>query len=191
MVGINSIKLFQFQKAFCQTMGIFVPQSNNYKLNAIDSIVMISLGQLMIALMAYILYDAQSMGEYNAVFMVLNDIGAAYIVLFITNWKLADILTFIENCEVFSEQSELNQFGLVVVILYHNVHLSLLTGVHKTIAYQRLSVRLDQICEWLCLAGLATLVLVILFPITYTGVSYYILDLGIDSFLLYPPTKYA
>lgn len=65
------------------------------------------------------------------------------------------------------------------------------TGARNRIAYSELNAKIEMICEWLAFALSGTIVLVVLFPILYTGVLYYILDLEDASFFLYPPTKFV
>lgn len=59
------------------------------------------------------------------------------------------------------------------------------------IAYKKLNENIEQLCEWYCFACLATLLSLVLFPICYTGVAYYILDFESESYYLYPPTEYV
>lgn len=63
------------------------------------------------------------------------------------------------------------------------------TGENKTIAYNDLHEQIEQICEWFCFVSLASVLSVMVFSLCYTGVAYYILDMGVESFYLYPPTK--
>lgn len=58
-------------------------------------------------------------------------------------------------------------------------------------AYKNVNTQIEQISEWFSYALLGTLVLIVLFPISYTGVCYFILDLGVESFYLYPPTEWV
>lgn len=65
------------------------------------------------------------------------------------------------------------------------------TGMNRTIAYGDVIVKIEQISKWLWSALMLSLVAIALFPLIYTGVAYYILDLGVDSFFLYPPTEFV
>lgn len=65
------------------------------------------------------------------------------------------------------------------------------TGENSAIAYEELNVKIERICEWFYYACSVTILMFVLFPICYTGVAYYILDFGLKSFYLYPPTKFV
>lgn len=68
--------------------------------------------------------------------------------------------------------------------------ISIATGDGKSIAYEELNGKIERLCEWFYFALLGTLLSIVLFPLVYTGVAYYIFDLAVESFLLYPPTRY-
>lgn len=63
------------------------------------------------------------------------------------------------------------------------------TGVDKAIAYQELNVSIELICKWFCYFAYGSLVAIVLFPLIYTVVNYFVLNLGSESFFLYPPTE--
>lgn len=65
------------------------------------------------------------------------------------------------------------------------------TGPTKLAAYNGLNVKIEQICKWLCLAIVVSVSLILLFPLIYTGVAYYMLNFGVDSFYLYPPITFV
>lgn len=64
-------------------------------------------------------------------------------------------------------------------------------GENKSAAYKKLSANIERVCEWLYFALVATLIAIVMFPICFTGFNYFILDLGVESFYLYPPTAFV
>lgn len=64
------------------------------------------------------------------------------------------------------------------------------TGQRKKNVYKELNAKIELLCKWFGYAAIVTLLSIALFPLVYTSVAFCILDLGVDSFLLYPPTKY-
>lgn len=104
----RSIKLFQFNQEFCQTIGIELPQSNRnrYKRKAINLILIVCLVQYATATAGFLVYDAKSMGEYSVTFFAMICIIEALIDYLIIIWKLEDISKFIENCEKLIGKSE-------------------------------------------------------------------------------------
>lgn len=109
MTGHNSIKLFRFNQKCSQTLGIYVSQSNSnrYTVNAKNVTFVISLTQFAIALAAFIVYDATSMGEYGVIFFELIGVIQAMVAYFNTLWELDSISQFTKTCEQFIEKSEL------------------------------------------------------------------------------------
>lgn len=65
------------------------------------------------------------------------------------------------------------------------------TGESRAIAYQKLNVKMERVCKWFSSAFLASNFVTALLPLLYTGVAYNILDLGLESYLLYPPTEFV
>lgn len=59
------------------------------------------------------------------------------------------------------------------------------------IEYTELSLKIDQICKWFCCVALTTIAVMVFFPIGYTGVCYFLLDHGVESFYLFPPTEFV
>lgn len=142
--------------------------------------------QYAMVLVTFLVYDAKSMGEYGTV-------AEAMPAYFIMLWKLENILKLIENCEGFIEMSEKNTCVLLncdFIFIYFWLFFAK-TGTNKSDAYKKLIERIEQVCEWLAYAFLATLLSVVVFPLFYTGVSYCILHDGVESFYLYPPTKFV
>lgn len=114
MAGGNPIKLFQLNQKYCRTFRIFVPQTNQNRLtnDTIKCMYLICLAQFGMASVAFLLYDANSMGDYGAAFFTLNDLIETAIAFAFTNWKIADILQFIANCEGFIEKRESRENSL-------------------------------------------------------------------------------
>lgn len=79
---------------------------NHYTLNSINVIFIIGFAEYTTASVAFLVYDAKSMGEYGIVFFTLLAVIEATVGYFITIWELEDILKFIENCEKFIEKRE-------------------------------------------------------------------------------------
>lgn len=100
------IKLFQFNRKYCQAAGIVLPNQNHFTFNSINLVVVICLVQLGLASVAFLLYDAQSMQEYGATFYGLSCIIEGFLAYFITIWKIKEIFEFTENCETFIGKSK-------------------------------------------------------------------------------------
>lgn len=108
MASRHSIKLFQFNKKFCQTAGIFVRRSNQSRCTflVVKLALVICMAQYAIATAAFIVYDAKSMDEYTAtIFILLSAINTASDYSF-TVCKMEHISKFTENCEALIEKSE-------------------------------------------------------------------------------------
>lgn len=185
----SSTRLFQFNQNYCQVIGIKSPKSNEnlYKCKSIRFIFVIFETIFAIALLAFLLYDAESMGEYGITFHIFNTAIAVVFFYFIMISKMNDILLFTENCEKFIKKSKFNVFT-------NNSHFSFsfhfnATGENKAAAYQEFNVKIDRLCELLSLSVFSSILLLALFPLFYTGVSYCFLDLGSESFFSYPPTE--
>lgn len=65
------------------------------------------------------------------------------------------------------------------------------TGHNQRMAYKELNVKIEKLSEWFFYAILATVLSYVLFPISYTIIAYFMLDSGVESFLLYPPTEFV
>lgn len=100
----GSVKLFQFNQKYCQSIGIELPNSNENRYTF--SVILIFVTIFAMALFGYLVYGAQSMAEYGIVFFVLinNIFGTA--TYYITIWKMKDISKFTQNCEQFIEKSK-------------------------------------------------------------------------------------
>lgn len=108
MAGPNTIKLFQFNQKFCQTIGIQPPQAtqNRFEFNTINVIFIICMAQFAMALTAFTLYDANSMDAYGATFVALVCVIEGFGLYSLTIRKMEDILRFTEHCEQFIEKSK-------------------------------------------------------------------------------------
>lgn len=58
------------------------------------------------ALLAFLVYDAKSMGECGIIFFFSIGVAEGLAAYFITLWKMDDILLFIKNCEEFIAKSK-------------------------------------------------------------------------------------
>lgn len=106
MAGGNSIKLFQFNQKYFQAIGIELKWTKNcHALKLINWIFIISLIQLAMVVGAFLMYDANSIGEYGIALILLVTIVETGIAYLNTIWKMEHILQFTENCEVFIENS--------------------------------------------------------------------------------------
>lgn len=114
-----SIKLFQFNQKFCQTMGIKLSRSNKNRYVFEHVIFVIFETLFAITLVAFLLYDAESMGEYGATFFTLITIMLAFVIYFVMVWKIQNIMKFTENCERFIEKS------IYCVVMTESLSLSL------------------------------------------------------------------
>lgn len=108
MAGVNPIKLFQFNQKYCETIGISMCQSNQnfYKLNAKNVLFVICVVQLSIASATFLVFDANSMGEYGITSHILITIVKCMVDYFIALRRLEAIVKFTKNCEAFIEKSE-------------------------------------------------------------------------------------
>lgn len=123
MDGRNLIKLFQFNQKYCETIGIRLLASNqsHYRLNSKNLILIFFVVQFAIASAAFVVYDAESMGEYGVTFFVFIATVISMVDYSITIWKREFISTFTENCEVFIEKSKLDLFTRSALVLWNNL----------------------------------------------------------------------
>lgn len=194
MAGASSIKLFEFNQKYCQTIGIRLPKPNRksqFPSNAKNVFYVASWVQFSIALVAYLLLDAKHNVEYGIAFYTLISIIESMVAYFITLWKLEDISKFTKTCEAFIERSKL-EWSLIDRTIEENYLFSFaITIGSEKLAYKGLNAKIEKICEWFVHAILCTFIAVVLFPLLYTGVCYYLLDLGAKSFYLFPPTEFV
>lgn len=106
----DSIKLFQLNRKSCELIGIYVPQTekDRHKRNSINLTFVICLTQFAITLVAFLLYDANSMSDYGAACYTLFTVLGSTIAYLIFVWKMNEILTFVANCELFIGKSKLH-----------------------------------------------------------------------------------
>lgn len=100
----GSIKFFQFNQIYCQTIGIEVTKS--FKSESKHLIFAISETIFTLALFGFLLYDAESIGEYGIIFFTLGCVVHATTFYIFMCCKIKDILKFIEHCETFCEKSK-------------------------------------------------------------------------------------
>lgn len=104
----DSIKLFQFNQKYCQMVGIKAPKTidNRNKLELKQLIFAIFAILFEIELLAFLVNDAESMGEYG---ITIYFLCTALLALFdhsMLIWTMEDILKFTEYCEAFIEKSK-------------------------------------------------------------------------------------
>lgn len=112
----RSIKLFQFMQKHYRAIGI-----QPHELNQIDHsffntknwILFICLIQLIITILAFLLFKARSMFELGLSVCFLLGLSAAGIFYIIYIWQIDNISKFIENCEKFIERSKLDRNYLI------------------------------------------------------------------------------
>lgn len=107
-MATNSIKLFQFNQNFLQTVGIKFSKSNENrsKFEPMQLFLYGSLILLSMTSLAFLLYDAKSMVEYGIIFFTLLSAKFALVVYFMFIFKAEDNLKFTAICEKFIEKSE-------------------------------------------------------------------------------------
>lgn len=104
----SSVKLFQFNPKYCETIGINLPESNEsrylYKVKRV--IYVIFEASFWIPSLAFLLADAELMEDYGMTFFNLITITFTWAMYFMTSWKMDDISEFIEKCEAFIQKSK-------------------------------------------------------------------------------------
>lgn len=105
MADPNSTKLFQFNQKYGQMIGIELsqPSKNRYAFNSTQLFLLISSTQFAMALLAFLVYDAETMAEYGITFVALITIIQAMVTYLNNISKLEYTLKFIENCQHFIE----------------------------------------------------------------------------------------
>lgn len=103
----NSIKFLQFFQKFHQILGIFPPQSveNQRSTDFTKIISLIFCAQFMFTTAAFFVFEAKSMLDYFAFFIIISVITSIFIYL-IFIWQSQNTLKFIGNCEEFIEKSK-------------------------------------------------------------------------------------
>ena len=104
----GSIKLFQFTQKYCQTFGICPPQpnQNRYNLNLASWCILFFLNQAFMSIVAFLLFEADSMNEFGIKIFACLTILASDIYSLVAYWQVEIIPKFVENWEKFIEKSE-------------------------------------------------------------------------------------
>lgn len=102
------IKLFQFFQNCQQTIGIdqFEQDQKKRSINSTRMIFLISFAQLMLTMIAFLAFEAESIIDYGFTFWAITCLnnGCGNYSIFI--WQSENTLKFIEDCEAFIEKSE-------------------------------------------------------------------------------------
>lgn len=76
--------------------------------------------------------------------------------------------------------------------LFISSNLKLLqTGSDKRPAYKRCIAQIEQFTKLFYLAMLVSLISIVLFNLLYTGFAYFYLNLGKESYYLFPPSEFV
>lgn len=102
----GSIELFQYNRNYCEAIGIKLPAShqNRFKFSAVNLIFIVCTTELIVVVSAFLLYDATSLDEFGVNWCALICITLGLFNYFIFIWKMEDILKFTECCEAFIEK---------------------------------------------------------------------------------------
>lgn len=108
MAGGSTVKLFQFNQNYCQRVGICAKRSNpNPKSTKRINLIFITVSaQFALASLAFLVYDAKTMGEHCIAFYTFICITEALTAYSILIWKVDEMANFIANCEAFIEKSK-------------------------------------------------------------------------------------
>lgn len=104
----GSIKIFQLFRKCHQTIGIHPPQPNQKQplINWIKWIFVILQSQFLFAMVAFLVFDAESMFDYGLAFFLLISIMNTIVVSLIFIWQTENTEKFIKNCEEFIAESK-------------------------------------------------------------------------------------
>lgn len=105
----RSIKLFQYIQKHYRAIGIHPNESNQIKrhfFNKKNWILVIGLVQLIVPTLAFLLFDVESMLDFGLSVYFLLGFSFCLIYYIICIWQVENISRFIENCEIFIEQSK-------------------------------------------------------------------------------------
>lgn len=107
VIMASSIKVFQFNQKFHQTIGFYLPQPNQNKLslNLENKIVLIVFTQYGLTVGAYLVFEANRIADYTFGFIGLSSIAHSILIYMLFLWQLGNTLEFFENCEKFIEKS--------------------------------------------------------------------------------------
>lgn len=111
MADGNTIKLFQFIQKYYRAIGIHKPepsQSDRHFLNSTNYIFILSSAPMLISSLAFLLYQAKTTYDFGLSIYYLSCLifSGIYYIIYIRQIK--NISKYIENCEMFIEQSKLN-----------------------------------------------------------------------------------
>lgn len=106
----SSIKLFQFIQKFHKIIGIDLYQQlvdhEQYSVNSINIIFLISFAQIICTTIAFLVFEAKSFFAYGFSFFTIICVISSAVIYLIFIWQSQNTSKFIENCERFIEESK-------------------------------------------------------------------------------------
>lgn len=104
----GSIKIFQFIQNFHGVIGISPAQSfeQQRSINSRNAIFLVSCAQEMFAIVAFLIFEAQTMFDYGFGFFGGMSLLLSIVVYVIFIRQSENTFKFIENCEAFIEKSK-------------------------------------------------------------------------------------
>ena len=102
------LKLLQFTQKLYEDMGVYPPKSNHFwhSINWRNASMFISLIQMLIFSLAFLIFEAETIVDAGSSFYVVNTELTCSIFFFINFHNLPIILNLIEKFEDFIEQSK-------------------------------------------------------------------------------------
>lgn len=181
----SSIKLFEFVQKIHQAIGIYPSSSDNLR----SKIVKICAAQAVLTVLAYLLFEAQSMSDYGYGFCILISMIMANIVYLLFLWQSKKTSIFFANCEKFIEKSEYqsnvqHQITSVLDIFCNIFPL----GAHSATAHQELTEKIELFPKCFCLTLLLIIGFCVSSALPYSFIRYYRFDMGEKSFYLFIPS---
>lgn len=106
--GSRTIELFKFIQKTYQDIGIYRPQSDRTRIpvNSKNWFLIFSYAEFFISSAAYLLFEANSMIEYEMTSFICLTVLLCVSLCLISFWQMRNVFHFIGNCERFIKQSE-------------------------------------------------------------------------------------
>lgn len=102
----SSVKLFQFLKDFCRSVGFCPSQSGQIQFNWKNSLILLSILQLWLSTSALCLFEGDSILKYGTRIYASITTLCAFGVIAIKLWKMTDVLALIEKFDNFVARSK-------------------------------------------------------------------------------------